>query len=363
MAAFFFTHDGFMNKTPTMPTRMEYPLPAHYDPAAVGAVWRVPYQTRAAEAEQWAIRHGIRPSAEDVCRICLLLVDVQNTFCIPGFELYVAGRSGQGAVEDNRRLCNFIYRNLGRITEICPTMDTHRAIQIFHSIFFVDRQGDHPAPFSLISDDDIRKGRWLFNSVAASTLGIDEEYARRFLTHYTRHLREGGKYDLTIWPYHAMLGGIGHALVSAIEEAVFFHTIARMSQADFQIKGSNPLTENYSVLSPEVLEDDEQRPIDIKNRDLIEKLLHFDAVVIAGQAKSHCVAWTVDDLLQDIRSADKRLSDKVFLLEDCTSPVVVPGVIDYTNEADAAFLRFAGEGIHIVRSTDPISSWPGIRLP
>jgi len=29
--------------------------------------------------------------------------------------------------------------------------------------------------------------------------------------------------------------------------------------------------------------------------------------------------------------------EKVYLLEDCTSPVVIPGVIDYTDLADAAF--------------------------
>ena len=50
----------------------------------------------------------------------------------------------------------------------------------------------------------------------------------------------------------------------------------------------------------------------------------------------------------------------MYLLEDCTSPVVVPGVIDYTDEADAAFRRFAEAGFHVVRSTDPLSTWPGL---
>jgi nicotinamidase-related amidase len=339
----------------------ELPVPPHYDPARVGEVWRVPYQERADEAEQWAKQSGLGPSADDSWRVSLLLVDVQNTFCIPGFELYVGGRSGLGAVEDNRRLCEFIYRNLGTITEICPTMDTHKAVQIFHGIFLVNSRGEHPPPYSLISVDDIRNGVWHFNPAVAASLGIDKEYGQRFLLHYTERLRDGGKYELTIWPYHAMLGGIGYALVSAAEEAVFFHTIARMSQADFQVKGGNPLTENYSVLRPEVLEDDEEKPVGERNTALVEKLLRFDAVIIAGQAKSHCVAWTIDDLLRDIRSADGKLAEKVYLLEDCTSPVVVPGMIDYTEKADAAFRRFADAGMHIVRSADPISSWPGLQ--
>ena len=341
-------------------TFRQWPIPPHYKPEKVAEVWRVPYQERASEAERWAREHVIRPSIEDKYRICLLPVDVQNTFCIPGFELYVGGRSGTGAVDDNRRLCEFIYRNLGVITEICPTMDTHQAVQIFHSIFLINDRGEHPAPFTLISEEDIRKGVWKFNPAVGYSLRITEKDGQQFLLHYTRRLKAGGKYELTIWPYHAMLGGIGYALVSSLEEAVFFHSIARYSQADFQIKGDNPLTENYSVLSPEVLEDPEGNEIASRNTAFIRKLLQFDIVIIAGQAKSHCVAWTIDDLLSDILNMDRNLAKKVYLLEDCTSPVVIPGVIDYTEQADAAFRRFAGAGMHIVRSTDPLSRWPDI---
>ncbi len=342
-----------------MPFR-EWPIPPHYSPEKVAEVWRVPYQERAFEAERWARECVIRPSIEDTFRICLLPVDVQNTFCIPGFELYVGGRSGKGAVDDNRRLCEFIYRNLGVITEICPTMDTHQAVQIFHSIFLINDRGEHPPPFTLISEEDIRKDVWKFNPAVGYSLRISENDGRQFLLHYARQLKAGGKYDLTIWPYHAMLGGIGYALVSSLEEAIFFHTIARYSQAGFQIKGDNPLTENYSVLSPEVLHDATGKELAGRNTAFIQKLLQFDIVIIAGQAKSHCVAWTIDDLLGDILDKDRSLARRVYLLEDCTSPVVVPGVIDYTEQADAAFRRFAEAGMHIVRSTDPLSGWPGI---
>ena len=63
-------------------------------------------------------------------------------------------------------------------------------------------------------------------------------------------------------------------------------------------------------------------------------------VIIAGQAKSHCVAWTIDDLLKSIRMSDNRLAEKVYLLEDCMSPVVIPDVIDYTEEANRAFAHY-----------------------
>jgi nicotinamidase-related amidase len=340
----------------------ELPIPPHFNPQGVAEVWKVSYQERADEAEAWAGQHNLQPASRDALKISLLLVDVQNTFCIPDFELYVGGTSGTGAVDDNRRLCDFIYRNLNVITQICPTMDTHQAMQIFHGIFLTNDAGEHPLPFTLITEDDIEKGVWKFNPQLAASLKIDEAYGQEFLRHYTRQLKDGGKYDLTIWPYHAMLGGIGHALVSAVEEAVFFHGIARLSQPDFQEKGDNPFTENYSVLSPEVLAGPEGKGIAEKNAGFIYKLLHFDAVIIAGQAKSHCVAWTIDDLLNEIHISDRKLAEKVYLLEDCTSPVVIPDVIDYTEPANEAFQKFADAGMNIVRSTDPIANWPGMKL-
>jgi nicotinamidase-related amidase len=337
----------------------ELPLPAHFDLTHVGEVWRVPYEDRAREASAWAEQHDLRPAADDTFRICLLAVDVQNTFCIPDFELFVAGRSGTGAVDDNRRLCEFLYRNLGEITQIFPSLDTHRAMQVFHAIWLVDDQGNHPGPYTLVSAEDVETGRWRTNASVARALGIDLDYAKRHLAHYTRQLAEGAKYDLTIWPYHAMLGGIGHALVSAVEETIFFHGVARYSNPEFQVKGDKPLTEHYSMLGPEVTEGPDGDPIGTKNTRLIEELLAFDAVVVAGQAKSHCLAWTIDDLLQD-EERGERLAERTYLLEDCTSPVVVPGVVDYTDEADAAFERYAAAGMHVVRSTEPIETWPGL---
>jgi len=338
----------------------DLPVPAFYRPERVAEIWRVPYEERAADARAWAREHGIHASAEDSFRICLLAVDVQNTFCIPGFELFVAGRSGTGAVDDNRRLCEFVYRNLGTLTQIVPSLDTHRAMQVFHPVWLVDEEGNHPDPYTLVSAQDVESGRWRLNPAAPESLGIDPEYAARQLAHYTRRLAEGGKYQLTIWPYHAMLGGIGHALVSAVEEAFFFHAIARSSQPDFQVKGEHPLTEHYSMLGPEVTDGPDGEALAGKNTALVERLLEFDAVVVAGQAKSHCVAWTIDDLLEGDDARVHRLAERIYLLEDCTSPVVVPGVVDYTDEADAAFERFSRAGMHVVRSTTPLAEWPGI---
>jgi nicotinamidase-related amidase len=196
----------------------------------------------------------------------------------------------------------------------------------------------------------------------APGLKLTANEGQQYIEHYARELQSRGKYELTIWPYHAMLGGIGHALVSAVEEAVFFHGICRVSQPDFQVKGRNPLTENYSVLRPEITTGPDGNPIDSKNLKFIQKLLNFDVVIIAGQAKSHCVAWTIEDLLNEIQATGQPLAEKVYLLEDCTSSVVIPGVIDYTDQADRVFRKFADAGMHLVKSTQPMGTWPGISI-
>jgi len=328
------------------------PLPEFYDPGTVGAVWRVPYEERARQARDWARQHALQPVSFDPTKTWLMLIDVQNTFCIPGFELYVGGRSGQGAVEDNARLCEFIYHNLGNITHITATMDTHMTMQVFHPIFFVAEDGNHPAPYTDIHASDLHTGKWTFNPALSPQFGIAPDYGQEMMIHYAEELDKRGKYALTIWPYHAMLGGIGHALVSSVEEAIFFHSVARLAQPDIVIKGDTPFTENYSVIGPEVLTGPMSEMLGTHDPRFIEKLQQFDRLIIAGQAKSHCVAWTVSDLLEDINAVDPELAKKVYLLEDCSSPVVVPGVVDHTDAADAAYERFAKAGMHVVKSTN-----------
>ena len=337
---------------------MSLPLPPFYDPAAASRVYRVPYQERATQAREWAAAHGIRPAGGDARRVAMLLVDVQNTFCLPEFELFVAGRSGRGATSDSERIAAFLYRHLDRITQVVLTLDTHTAAQIFHPLFWVDAAGGHPAPHTVITLADVESGRWRVNPELAPAVapraGFDVEAWGR---HYTRRLAEGGKYPLVVWPYHSMVGGIGHALVSAVEEAIFFHAIARQSPTRVEVKGQNPLTENYSVLRPEVTEDASGTPIDAPNRALVDHLLSFDTVVIAGEAKSHCVEWTVEDLHAEIRARDATLARKIVLLDDCSSPVVVPGVADFTDAAEAASARFADAGMRRALSTDPLSDY------
>ncbi|MEM1126048.1 MAG: isochorismatase [Bacteroidota bacterium] len=334
------------------------PQPHHLDVDRQDSAQRVAYEARVHQARAWAKTHAIQPSATDAFRVGLLLIDMQNTFCTPGYELYVAGRSGVGAAEDVQRTAAFIYRHVGRITQVVATLDTHQAVQIFHSLFFVDAEGQHPPPYTTVSVGDLEAGRWRFNAPLAPSIGLHPDDAQAHVLHYARTLEARGKYALTIWPYHAMLGSHGHALAPAIEDALFFHGAARHTQADLRLKGRHPLTEHYSALGPEVAVDEQGGALATLDDDLIRHLLAFDALLIAGEAQSHCVAWTVEDLRLAIERHQPDFAQRVYLLDDATSPVVVPGA-DYTDQAEAAFVRFAQAGMHRVRTTTPWADWPG----
>lgn len=337
--------------------------PSFYDPKAVSNMFRyVPYSVVEAEALVARERENITLAATDTLRVALLPIDVQLTFCDPAAQLYVGGRSGTGAVDDSRRLCDFIYRNARVITRIHPTMDTHRRAQIFHSAMWLDAQGRQVPPYSLITLDMVESGQVQINPrVVYSVLGKPSgfPYLQQYARHYVKTLTLEGKYALFVWPYHAMLGGIEHAFVPSVHEAFFYHNVLRESETSHEIKGGNPLSENYAITHPEVTLDHFGRAIGARNQKFLEALFNYDAVIICGQAKSHCVAWTIAGVLEDIQKRDASLAKKIYLVEDLCSPVVTKD-IDFTDMADEAFARFAKAGMHVVRSTTPMNKWPGI---
>ncbi len=344
-----------------------YPIPSFYDANHAGEYGFSPdQQALLSQAGEWARAHGIVPSVKDERNVHLLLIDVQKDFCFPKGTLYVGGRSGRGAIDDSRRIAEFIYRNLGVLTNISATMDTHFAFQIFFASFWVDGNDQPLAPFREITTEDIDRGLAKPNPAIAGWL-CNGNYAWLLAQarYYCAELERVGKYRLYLWPPHCILGSEGHALAGLVHEARMFHSFVRGVQSWVEVKGGNPLTENYSILRPEVVTRHDGRPLAQRNTGFLKTLLDADAVVVAGQAASHCVKSSIDDLLQEILTQDPRLAKKIYLLSDCMSPVAIPDgkggfVADFTPQAEEAVARFADAGMHVVRSTEPIETWPGM---
>ena len=302
--------------------------PSFYDPTKVGDVWI----ERAGLVAEEAAKLPALPASTDKLKIAAFGIDCQIGFATPGASLFVPG-----AVEDTRRTIEWLYRNLGQITEITMSLDTHRVFQIFHPSFWLDENGNHPAPFTVITVDDVTKGKWR---------GVSHEAECRA---YVERLAKQGNYVLTIWPYHALLGGVSHAIVPALMEAITFHALVRQQPTMFAQKGEAELTESYSVLAPEVKENESDF-----NQALVDRLMKFDRVYVFGQAKSHCVLSTLRDL------GSRGDPKKIWILEDAMSPVTPPPLdplppeLDFPKVAARAFEELAARGMNIVKTTDPI---------
>lgn len=343
-------------------------IPEHYDPAnARQFVYRPDAQKLFEAATLFRRENHLLPAASDVRRNHLVLIDVQRDFCFPEGTLYVGGRSGQGALEDNDRIARFIYSNLAAISEITCTLDSHLPFQIFFAPFWVDRAGGPLSPHRTISVDEIRAGDVRPNPDVVAAVGApDLEWLTKEVLFYAESLAKAGKYVLYLWPPHVLIGGDGHALVGVIQEARLFHAYVRGARNGVEIKGMHALTENYSVFSPEVLLTHDGASLANRNGALIEALLGEDRLIIAGQASSHCVKSSIDDLLDAIRDKDPRLAKRVYVLEDAMSAVAVPNpqapgtfFADFTDNAQDALGRYHDAGMRIVRTTTPVSEWPG----
>ena len=308
--------------------------PSYWDPSKTGELWI----ERAGLVAEEARRARARPSREDASRVAAFGIDVQVGFCTPGASLFVPG-----AVEDTRRAVDWIYANLARLTTLVFSLDTHEAFQIFHPAWWQDEAGAPPAPLTPIRAADVRAGRWR---------------ARRFpeqSADYVERLEASGRYVLTVWPYHTLLGGTSHALVPAMMECALYHAIARDEPTRLVVKGRHPKTEMYSVLSPEVTEVGGER-VGGLDAELLAELERHDRVYVFGQAKSHCVLST----LRDVARAAPALLRKVWVLEDATSPVPAPPLdplppeLDFPKVAERAFAELALQGMHVCRTTDPL---------
>ena len=153
-----------------------------------------------------------------------------------------------------------------------------------------------------------------------------------------------------IWPFHTMVGALGHNLSPSLYEAICYHSAARRSQPVKLTKGSIPQTEYYSIVEPEVKVAD--HPQGDLNHALLNELDEYDLVYFAGQAKSHCVLETVNSIMRAWERSPARI-ERLRILEDGMSSVVVPG-IDFDAIANAAYKRHRDNGLTFTCTTEAI---------
>ena len=301
--------------------------PEYYSPERIGQVY-APDVTSAVNA---AAEAQLSSAFEDLKRVYLLLVDEQVDFIHADGALSVPG-----ALEDTRRIVEWIYDHAGEITTIGASLDSHQPTQIFSPTWWQDAEGNHPAPYTVITSDEVQAGKW------QPIFEIDWSKA------YVDLLEENAKKQLMIWPFHTLIGTQGHTLVPALYEAIAYHSAARETQPTLLIKGTLPRTEHYSIMEPEVKVS--SNPQDDINIAFMDELATYDLIYITGQAKSHCVLETVTSMM---RYYPTEIIEKIRVIEDGMSSVAHPE-IDFEALANETYAGFTQHGLKMVKTTDGI---------
>ena len=109
----------------------------------------------------------------------------------------------------------------------------------------------------------------------------------------------------------------------------------------------SPYTEHYGGLLAEV--PDSQDPSTQLNTHLLQTLQEADIILIAGEALSHCVKETLDQIADNIGPEHVK---KIQILTDCTSPVpAAPGGPDFPVIAQQWLKDIQKRGVQLTTTT------------
>ena len=261
--------------------------------------------------------------------IIMFGIDCQIDFMdLPGSALPVPG-----ADQDMKRAAALATRLIPVLSDIVLTMDSHNVIDIGHSAWWVDNKGNHPSPFTIITSADLDAGKWRPRFPTLLQWAKD----------YTASLEAQGKYPVIIWPYHCIIGSAGHAFHPDIFELQKEWSIRRGGVPTVQVKGTNPNSEHYSAIKTEVIVAND--PSTHFNSTLVHEVLgKADEVLVCGEALSHCVMSTLEDVFDALPVSELH---KFILLEDCMSSVT-----GFEQQGLDFLARARARGVNVIKSTE-----------
>ncbi len=267
-------------------------------------------------------------------------IDMQDGFCNPkyppGTELYVPG-----ADEDCERFGNFITKNANGIDELILTLDSHVILHIAMAYMWINKHEKHPDLFDDITDKVI-DGEFHFNSPVQAHRDRGVEYCK--------HLVKEGRYRLTIWPPHCLIGSEGTKLFQPIYDAMVHWSTKYMASARLETKGDNMWVEHYSAVKA-AMEDPEDTGTQM-NTGLVEYVESYDNVYAGGEALNFCFRNTFLDIMDSFTPDNIK---KIVFLEDCSSPVPDPPGSTLFEEWTHDFLDKAkADGMRTAKSTDVV---------
>lgn len=300
-------------------------------------------------------------------KIDLVIIDPQNDFCFPDMtdeikdfqhdrvgvddrlEQFIENTWSQmgpgalfvpGAYEDMQRLASLVDRIGPSLNDIHVTLDTHHKVDIAHPIWWIDQHGNHPNFFTIISAADVSNGVWRAFNPSMQARSSD----------YVSQLESNGRYPLCIWPPHCLIGTWGHGVVEPVNTALSKWE-EQFAFVDYVTKGSNMWTEHYSAIKADV-PDPTDTSTDL-NEPFISDLLKADMILLAGEARSHCLANTVFDIADEFDKDSTELIKKLHLLTDATTDVAdPPGTTMFTDMGEEFVKNMTRRGMQLTTTVE-----------
>jgi nicotinamidase-related amidase len=233
-----------------------------------------------------------------------------------------------------QRLAAFIDAGSAGLSDIAVTLDSHHRLDIAHASFWQTGEGAPVAPFTTIDAEQVRSGAFAPREPAARPRALE----------YLDALEARGRYRLMAWPVHCEIGSWGHNVHRDVRAAYNAWEDRKLGTVQKIVKGTNPWTEHYSALLAEVPDDED--PATELNREWVERLDGAELLLIAGEASSHCVRATTEDLVDHLPGG--RLG-RIVLLTDCMSPVA-----GFEAQHASFLAAMAGKGVRLASSTEVI---------
>lgn len=173
-----------------------------------------------------------------------------------------------GADEASRRVAGMILKHKQFIHEIFVTMDTRFCNHISHPLYWRNKYGKNPKPYTIITYNDVKTGVWIPTDTHESVI--------EWCLSYTKELERKDRSKLMIWPEHCILGSRGHTVVPCINNALQEWASYSKRPVNYIMRGQNCRTEMCSALEAEVAD-----PLDFAssmNSDLLSQLRVADRV-------------------------------------------------------------------------------------
>ncbi len=255
----------------------------------------------------------------------ILIIDPQFDFCNPEGTLFV-----DGSEDDMARLSLWIYNNKEYLDHIIVTVDDHPLNHIAHPNFWKNEFGEHPQAYKQITASDLRLGHWIpLNNYDISLKYLEE-------------LESQNEFRHTIWPEHCISGSRGAAIDSTLMNSIIdWCRLGKTHQ--ILSKGMFPYSEPFGIFINQVVF--QEVPETHLKTDLINQLNEYENIYLAGEARTHCVATSLKQLI----IYKPEILSKIIVLEDCMSNV--PGL---GHLADSIFQTAASLGVKFSKIKDVV---------